>query len=45
MSYAVEKMEEILPKWVNFDNLMITIMDCDSIAPKEYIDQVNKYLY
>lgn len=24
---------------------MLTIMDCDSICPKEYPDQVNEYLY
>ena len=45
VSYAVERFQQILPEWVDFNKLILTIMDCDSICPKEYPDQVNQYLY
>ncbi|MBS1890176.1 MAG: hypothetical protein JST59_02705 [Actinobacteria bacterium] len=45
VSYCVERFKEVMPSTVVLDKVYVTIMDCDGMAPKEYIDEVNAAIY
>lgn len=45
VSYCVEHFSEIMPADVDLDKVFVTVMDCDGLAPNQYIDEVNARIY
>ena len=45
VSYCVENFQYIMPPAIELEKVYVTVVDCDSLAPKEYIDEVNARIY
>jgi cellulose synthase/poly-beta-1,6-N-acetylglucosamine synthase-like glycosyltransferase len=45
ISSCMEKFERIMPVNISLEKVYVTVVDCDSLAPKEYIDEVNARIY
>lgn len=45
VGYCCDRMHLLMPKDINLENVFVTSMDCDSLCPKEYIDEVNAEIY
>lgn len=45
VSYCVEHFQEIMPSDIDLEKVFVTVIDCDSLAPNQYIDEVNARIY